>query len=295
MRTKDMPLTTQSGLGYLIFTILLYLSIPFVLFLAISGEDFLMLFVTFFILGLAIFLSVGFFTLQPNQNAVIVLFGAYKGTVRNEGFHWANPFFKKIKVSMRIRNFNTDVLKVNDNQGNPIEIGAVVVWHVAKAVNAVFDVDDFEEYVVTQSESAVRHLATSYPYDIPNVPPGEGGGVSLRGSTDIVSASLQTELQERMNKAGIIIEEARLSHLAYAPEIAGAMLQRQQAQAVVDARVTIVEGAVSMVEMALDRLKEQKIIEMDAERQANMISNLLVVLCGDKAAHPVINTGSLYQ
>ena len=193
---------------------------------------------------------------------------------------------------MRIRNFNTEKLKVNDRDGNPIEIGSVVVWRVANAAEAVFDVDDFVEYVHTQSESAVRHMATKYPYDTPG---DDDHRLSLRGSTEQVSQALSEELQERMKRAGIRVEEARLSHLAYAAEIASAMLQRQQAQAVVDARSTIVEGAVSMVEMALDRLKERDVVQLDEDKQATMVSNLLVVLCGDKAAQPVLNTGSLYQ
>jgi len=291
MKTRNLVCQTQPGLMWLVITILMFLTSITVFILGLVEKNVPMLVLSGVLLLIALFLSPGFFTLQPNQNAVLVLFGAYKGTVVDEGFHWANPFMQKIKVSMRTRNFNTDALKVNDQSGNPIEIGAVVVWRVAISANAVFDVDDFEEYVMTQSESAVRHLASSFPYDIP----GEEDGVSLRGDTDSVSKSLMKELQDRMDKAGIQIEEARLSHLAYAPEIAGAMLQRQQAQAVVDARSTIVEGAVSMVEMALDRLKERNVVIMDEDKQATMVSNLLVVLCGDKAPSPVVNAGGLYQ
>ncbi len=231
----------------------------------------------------------GHFTLQPNEGGVLLLFGRYKGTVRHEGFHWANPFLTKIKVSLRARNFNGEKLKVNDQRGSPIEIAAVVVWRVHDTAQACFDVDDYKDYVHVQSESAVRHLASSYPYDS-----ADDHTVSLRGSTDQVSKALQSELQERLRDAGVVVEEARLSHLAYAPEIAGAMLQRQQAEAIVAARARIVEGACGMVEMALSHLESNKTVDLDAERKAAMVSNLLVVLCGDKSAHPVVNAGSLY-
>jgi regulator of protease activity HflC (stomatin/prohibitin superfamily) len=235
-------------------------------------------------------LCCGFFTLQPNTAAVLVLFGDYRGTVRTDGFHWANPFLKKIKVSLRARNLNGDRLKVNDQRGNPIEIAAVVVWRVEDTAHAVFDVDDYAHYVSIQSESAVRHLASSYPYDTT-----ADHELSLRGSMDEVSVALQKELEERLAKAGVRVEEARLSHLAYAPEIAGAMLRRQQAEAVVAARTRIVEGAVGMVQMALEHLERDKIVELDGERKAAMVSNLLVVLCGEQAAQPIVNTGTLYS
>ena len=240
-------------------------------------------------LVVAIVLTVGFFTLQPNMAAVLLLFGEYKGTVQLPGFRWANPFYTKIKLSLRARNLNGEKLKVNDKRGNPIEIAAVVVWHVHDTAQAAFDVDDYQDYVSVQSESAVRHLASTYPYDTTTEKE-----LSLRGSMDEVSHDLQAELQERLEKAGVVVEEARLSHLAYAPEIAGAMLQRQQAEAIVAARKKIVEGAVGMVEMALQRLEQQHTVELDDERKAAMVSNLLVVLCGDKAAQPVVNAGSLY-
>lgn len=230
----------------------------------------------------------GFFTLQPNVSAVLLLFGAYKGTVRAPGFHWANPFFQKIKVSLRTRNFNTDKLKVNDQRGNPTEIAAVVVWRVEDTAQACFDVDDYTNYVHIQSESALRYLASHYPYD------STDEAVSLRGSMEEVSRDLQQQLQERLSKAGVVVEEARLSHLAYAAEIAGAMLRRQQAEAVVAARQRIVEGAVGMVEMALRHLQEHQTVELDEERKAAMVSNLLVVLCGEQAAQPVVNAGTLY-
>jgi len=237
----------------------------------------------------AILTSCGFFTLQPNEAAVLILFGSYKGTVRASGFYWMNPFMKKMKVSLRSRNLNGDKLKVNDKRGNPIEIAAVVVWRVKDTAQAVFDVDEYEHYVAVQSESAVRHLASGYNYDH-----AEGGEISLRSSTDAVSEALQVELQERLGKAGVEVEEARLTHLAYAPEIAQAMLRRQQAEAIIAARQKIVQGAVGMVEMALNELETAEVVELDQERKASMVSNLLVVLCGESEVHPVVNTGTLY-
>jgi len=232
----------------------------------------------------------GFFTLQPNLAAVLILFGRYAGTAKTSGFHWANPFFTKTRISLRARNLNAERIKVNDSRGNPIEIAAVIVWRVTNTAQAIFDVDEFVHYVTIQSESALRHLASGYPYDTT-----EDGQLSLRGSMDEVSEALKTELQERVTLAGVRIDEARLSHLAYAPEIAHAMLQRQQAEAVVAARTRIVDGAVGMVEMALERLDRHSTVKLDEERRASMVSNLLVVLCGDKAAQPVVNTGTLYS
>jgi len=231
----------------------------------------------------------GFFTLQPNMAAVLILFGKYQGTMRASGFHWANPFLTKQKVSLRAQNLAGDTLKVNDLRGNPIEISLVVVWQVTNTAKAVFDVEDHADYVRVQSEAALRHLAMAYPYDT-----FEGDTLSLRGSVDEVSEALLTEVQERVERAGVHVEEARISHLAYAPEIAGAMLQRQQADAIVAARTRIVDGAVGMVEMALAKLDEHKMVSLDEERKAAMVSNLLVVLCGDKAPQPVVNTGTLY-
>lgn len=236
-----------------------------------------------------IILMCGLFTLQPNEAAVLLLFGQYKGTARRQGLSYANPFYTKKKVSQRARNLNTEKLKVNDQRGNPIEIAAVIVWRVKDTARAIFDVDDYAHYVAIQSESAVRHLATRYPYD-----GQDEHGVSLRGSIDEVSRDLQAELEERLGKAGVVVEEARLSHLAYAPEIAGAMLRRQQAEAIVAARARIVEGAVGMVHMALDHLQKGQIVDLDPERRAAMVSNLLVVLCGEQAASPVINAGTLH-
>ena len=234
-------------------------------------------------------LSLGLFALQPNAAAVLVLFGEYRGTARKPGFYWANPFLNKIKVSLRARNLNGDKLKVNDQRGNPVDIAAVVVWHVFDTARAIFDVDHYDNYVTIQSESAVRHLASRYPYDTT-----EEHQISLRGNIDEVSHALQEELHERLTKAGVVVEEARLSHLAYAPEIAGAMLRRQQAEAVVAARTRIVEGAVGMVHMALEHLEKGGVVELDSERKAAMVSNLLVVLCGEQAAQPVVNAGTLY-
>jgi regulator of protease activity HflC (stomatin/prohibitin superfamily) len=232
----------------------------------------------------------GLFMVQPNQGAVLLLFGKYIGTARKAGLQWANPFFSKKHVSLRVRNFETGHLKVNDHDGNPIEIAAVVVWQVVDTAEASFRVDNYENYVHVQSEAAVRHLASEYPYDT-----NEEGELSLRGSMDEVSAALTGELQERLGKAGVIVEEARLSHLAYASEIAGAMLRRQQAEAIVAARTRIVEGAVGMVEMALEHLERKNTVQLDDERKAAMVSNLLVVLCGEQAAQPVVNAGTLYH
>lgn len=232
----------------------------------------------------------GFFTIQPNQAVVLLLFGRYAGTARDEGFRWANPFFSKKKVSLRTRNFTTQTLKVNDQRGNPVDIAAVVVWRVDNTAQAMFDVENYEHYVAVQSEAAVRHLASSYPYDTT-----EDHELSLRGSTDAVSQALSRELAERLPKAGVVVEEARLSHLAYSSEIAGAMLRRQQAEAVIAARKRIVEGAVGMVEMALEHLEKHQTVQLDEERKAAMVSNLLVVLCGEQAAQPVVNAGTLYN
>jgi regulator of protease activity HflC (stomatin/prohibitin superfamily) len=233
----------------------------------------------------------GFFTLQPNEARVLILFGAYEGTIRRSGFHWTNPFVTKTKISLRMRNFNGERLKVNEKRGNPIEIAAVVVWKVEDSAQAVFDVDNYENYVEVQSESAVRHLAGSYAYD-----QGDGDDeFTLRGGGDEVNNALTRELQERLAKAGVLVEEARITHLAYAPEIAQVMLRRQQAEAIIAARTKIVHGAVSMVEMALKELKEKDVIEFDHERKASMVSNLLVVLCGESEVNPVINTGTLYH
>jgi regulator of protease activity HflC (stomatin/prohibitin superfamily) len=241
------------------------------------------------ILVIEIFLLAGLFTIQPNKGQVLTLFGDYKGTARDAGLRWANPFYTKRAVSLRIRNFETGKLKVNDSRGNPIEIATVVVWKVVDTAEAVFEVDDFEHYVHVQSEAALRSLATAYPYDI-----FEDGEVSLVSHTGEISERLKVEISDRLHKAGVDVLEARISHLAYSPEIAGAMLQRQQAAAVIAARFKIVEGAVGMVENAIEMLSERQVLELDEERKAAMVGNLLVVLCSDTRPHPVLNAGSLY-
>lgn len=232
----------------------------------------------------------GFFTVAPNQSVVLNLFGTYKGSVRKGGLRWVNPFMTKQKVSLRIRNFETTSLKVNDHDGNPIEIAAVVVWKVVDAAEALFEVDNYENYVTVQSEAALRNLASAFPYDT-----HEAHVKSLRGNTNEIAAELKREIEERLQKAGVAVIEARIAHLAYAPEIATAMLQRQQASAIIAARSKIVEGAVGMVEMALAMLNERGIVELDAERKAAMVSNLLVVLCGERGTQPVVNTGTIYH
>ena len=235
------------------------------------------------------FLYAGFFTVNPNEGRVLQFFGSYIGTVRDPGLRWANPLYTKKRVSLRVRNFETSKLKVNDNRGNPIEIAAVVVWKVIDTAEAVFEVDDYINYVHVQSEAAVRNLATNYPYDA-----FEENEVSLVGHLPEISEHLKKENQDRLAKAGIEIIESRISHLAYSPEIAQAMLRRQQATAIIAARRKIVEGAVGMVEHALDELATKEILELDEERKASMVSNLLVVLCSESETKPVVNTGSLY-
>jgi regulator of protease activity HflC (stomatin/prohibitin superfamily) len=238
----------------------------------------------------AVFCFTGLVIVNPNEGAVLTLFGRYVGTVKLPGLWWVNPFIAKKKVSLRVRNFETGKLKVNDSNSNPIEIAAVVVWKVVDTAEAMFEVDDYEHYVRVQSESAVRTLASSYPYDAHS-----HGEVALSTHTAEVSKGLLAEVQERLGKAGVLVTEARISHLAYAPEIASAMLQRQQASAVIAARQKIVEGAVGMVEMALDMLSAKKIIDLDPERRAAMVSNLLVVLCSERGTTPVVNAGTLYS
>jgi regulator of protease activity HflC (stomatin/prohibitin superfamily) len=263
----------------------------------------------------------GYFTLQPNQARILILFGAYKGTVRSSGFHWANPFYARsrgmsgrgvgygetrgpggrrpaagglrlpltTKLSLRAHNFSSDALKVNDKRGNPVEIAAVVVWRVENTAQAIFDVEDYSSYVEIQSESAIRSIASRYAYD-----QGEEHEITLRGGADEVALALKEELQVRLAKAGVIVEDARLTHLAYAPEIAPVMLRRQQAEAIIAARKIIVQNAVNMVHMALDELDQKNVVKLDDERKAAMVSNLLVVLCGNSDPSPVINTGTLY-
>ena len=231
----------------------------------------------------------GFFMVHPNEARVLQLFGAYAGTAKEPGLRWANPFYAKQAVSTRIRNFESGKLKVNDSRGSPIEIAAVVVWKVVDTAEAIFEVDDYEEFVHIQSESALRNLSTTYPYE-----PHEGDGIALRSDPAEIAQALREEIQDRLEEAGVNVIEARISHLAYAPEIAHAMLRRQQASAVIAARMQIVEGAVGMVKSALDKLKSDDVVELDEERKAAMVGNLLTILCSEESARPVLNTGSLY-
>lgn len=242
---------------------------------------------------LGVFSLAGLYMLQPREAAILTLFGEYRGTDRSEGLRWANPLYAKRKISLRARNLNTPTLKVNDKRGNPVEIGVVVVWRVLDTAKAVFDIDDFERFVTVQAEAAVRHLAAHYAYD--HGDENQVDEITLRGAGDTVAATLQAELEARFDSAGVEVLDAKLSHLAYAPEIAQVMLRRQQAEAIISARSKIVYGAVSMVESALKGLSEREIVHLDDERKAAMVSNLLVVLCSDKDTQPVINAGTLYN
>ena len=283
---QEKNLTAQSGWGGLFINLVVYAAVVVLFIMGIRAHDLALILGSIVGLIINLFASSGFFIVNPNEAAVILLFGEYKGTCKTNGFRWANPFFTKRKLSLKARNLNGDRLKVNDKSGNPVEIAAVVVWRIANTAQALFDVDDYEEYVTTQSESAVRHLASRYAYD------GHEDEVTLRGATEQVSEDLQRELQERLGRAGVEVVEARLSHLAYAPEIAHAMLQRQQASAVVAARRKIVDGAVGMVEMALTELSAKQIVDLPADHKAQLVSNLLVVLCSEHAAQPIVNTGA---
>jgi regulator of protease activity HflC (stomatin/prohibitin superfamily) len=283
--------------GYLMLVVtFVYPAIPIWLFFSAvnsvdAGEPNPLLFIGAIVLGLGWLLLIkGFFTVAPNEANVLQLFGSYVGTAKTAGLRWANPFYSKKKLSLRVRNFESSHLKVNDADGNPIEIAAVVVWRVVETAEATFEVNDYENYVHVQSEAALRNAATSYPYDS-----HQDHIISLRGSTSAVADHLKQEVQQRLQKAGVEVLEARISHLAYAPEIAAAMLQRQQAGAIIAARQRIVEGAVGMVEMALEMLSHKAIVQLDEERKAAMVSNLLVVLCGEKGAQPIVNTGTIHQ
>ncbi len=335
--TQEREARVLSGWVMLPLTILLYIAGPLlILFSFLQGSDYASgasrpiwsMFVGGIVAILvAVLLSPGFFALQPNEARVLILFGSYRGTARQVGFRWGNPFYsngpatqsagqspwqsrkqkdgeqaqaqpkklKRYKISLRARTLNGDKLKVNDRRGNPVDIAAVVVWRVEDTAKAVFDVDDFEQYVATQSETAVRHLASAYPYDSGETLGEEEGEITLRGNVDEVSEALRVELAVRLAQAGVAVEQARLTHLAYAPEIAQAMLRRQQAEAVIAARRKIVMGATSMVEMALNDLSDKHVVDFDEERKAAMISNLMVVLCGETQVTPVVNTGTLYQ
>ena len=336
--TQEREKRVMSGWGMLVLTLALYVACPVLITVAFltggeypggSARPVWWMFVTGLVaLGAAILFSPGFFTLQPNEARVLILFGSYKGTCKQGGFRWGNPFYsngpatqssgqsvwttskkkadgegqqsqpkrlKRYKISLRARTLNGERLKVNDRRGNPVDIAAVVVWRVEDTAKAVFDVDDFESYVATQSETAVRHLASAYPYDSGETSADTEDEITLRGNVDEVSEALRVELTERLGQAGVTVEQARLTHLAYAPEIAQAMLRRQQAEAIIAARRKIVTGAVSMVEMALEEFTAHQTIEFDEERKAAMVSNLMVVLCGESQVTPVVNTGTLYQ
>ena len=312
---RENEVTVQNGWVMLsLLIVLVAINIGLVAAQAVRGPLLLVFVIDMIVI---VFLIPGFFSLQPNEARVLVLFGAYKGTVRTSGFHWGNPFYtngpqgqqtprKRLnqapadnppanrtlgrnKISLRARTLNGEKLKVNDRRGNPVEIAAVVVWRVQDTAQAVFDVDNYDNYVTTQSESALRHLASRYSYD-----DGGDNEATLRSNVDEVSQALRAELEERLSKAGVTVDEARLTHLAYAPEIAQAMLRRQQAEAVIAAREKIVHGAVSMVDMALKELAQKRVVDLDDERRAAMVSNLMVVLCGESEVHPVVNTGTLY-
>ncbi len=287
---KEITHPVLPGIPVLLLLIAVQLALVGLLVAGVAGES------PPFILGAGLGLVLGFFLLSglfmvnPNEGAVLQLFARYKGTTHREGMVWANPFLSKRKISLRVRNFESAKLKVNDLDGNPIEIAAVVTWKVVDTAEACFNVDAFENFVTIQSESALRNMATHYPYDA-----HDEEKVSLRGHIDVVAAKLKSEIQERLAQAGVEVIEARISHLAYAPEIAQAMLQRQQAGAIIAARTRIVDGAVGMVELALARLDEHGTVKLDEERKAAMVSNLLVVLCGERATQPVVNAGTLYH
>lgn len=279
----------RCGSGYLLLVLLLILQLA-----SVAGVFFLPGYIKIAAVLMVVVIFVcwfGFYMVQPNQGKVLQLFGQYAGTDRNMGLRWANPLYSKKSVSLRVRNFESGRLKVNDANGNPIEIAAVIVWKVVDTAEAVFEVDDYENYVTIQSEAALRNLATTYPYEHDT----EDERLSLRSDSNAIALKLKSEVHDRLQKAGVEVLEARLSHLAYSPEIAQAMLQRQQASAVLSARKIIVQGAVGMVADALDQLKAQGVIELDGERKAAMVSNLLIVLCGDQQAKPVINTGTIYS
>ena len=286
---NERAFSAPSGIPALIsLVVLLFADVGWFLFSARAGQvpSIIIAVIAFFVLLICLG---GFFTVAPNEGKVLQFFGSYVGTVRDAGPRWTNPFYSKRGISLRVRNFESSKLKVNDLDGNPIEIAAVVVWQVVDTAEALFQVNDYEDFLHIQSESALRAMATSYPYDS-----HDSGAVSLRSHGKEISDHLRKEIQDRLNKAGIDVIEARITHLAFAPEIAQAMLQRQQASAIIAARTRIVEGAVSMVHMALEQLKARGVVELDEERKAAMVSNLLVVLCGERGTQPIVNTGTLY-
>ena len=277
--------------GYLMLAVLPALFIANILMIIYAGKNGItpLIITCVILIPILIFMFAGFFMVNPNESKVLQLFGSYVGTVKETGLRWSNPFYAKKKVSVRVRNFESGQLKVNDSVGNPIQIATVVVWKVVDSAEAIFEVDDYESFVQIQTESALRNLASAHPYES-----HKGEKTTLRSSPKEISELLKKEVQDRLEKAGVEVIEARISHLAYAQEIAASMLKRQQAQAIVAARTQIVEGAVGMVEIALSELSKRKIIELDDERKAAMVSNLLVVLCGEENAQPIINSGSLY-
>lgn len=295
--TREKNIRALSGWLMLVVTIAVWAGFGYSLYALIKSSadqggpgntvgQFVLMFGTMLV---GILLMPGFFVIQPNTSKVLILFGKYVGTVRDDGFHWANPFYSKVGISLRAQTLNGERLKVNDLVGNPVEIATIVVWQVEDTFKACFEVENYAQYVALQTETALRHSASSYPYD------SEDDQISLMRNGEEVSAHLKDEVQDKLNRAGVKVLEARLSHLAYAPEIAGVMLRKQQAAAIIAARQRIVDGAVGMVEMALDHISERKMVNLDDERKASMVSNLMVVLCSESAAQPVLNTGSLYS
>ena len=287
--TKERPAVSLPGIPVLLLLLAGFIFGIFRLIHHLRADELVGVLLSLLGMATAILLLVGLFMVEPNQARVLTLFGAYRGSERRTGLRWANPFYAKRQISLRVRNFETEHLKVNDLDGNPIEIASVVVWRVVDSFEAVFHVDNYENFVHVQSESALRNLTTHFSYDAHT-----DDVKSLRGSTAEIAEQLRTEIRDRLEQAGVDVLEARISHLAYAPEIAHAMLQRQQASAIIAARQKIVDGAVGMVEMALDHLEKKNIVHLDPERRAAMMSNLLVVLCSDRAVTPVVNTGTLY-
>ena len=286
---REIEKKAAGGISVLLILIVVTLALVWGLLAGIATENAVRIIGSVFALVFVTFLYFGLFVVNPNEAKVLQLFGSYIGTATDPGLRWANPFYTKKRVSLRVRNFETSKLKVNDSRGNPIEIAAVVVWKVVDTAEAIFEVDDYVHYVHVQSEAAVRNLASNYPYDA-----FEDDEVSMVGHISEISQQLRVENQDRLRKAGVKIIESRISHLAYSPEIAQAMLRRQQATAIIAARRKIVEGAVGMVEHALEELSTKKILDLDEERKASMVSNLLIVLCSESETQPVINTGSLY-
>jgi len=286
---KEAPVSSLPGIPTLLGLLVGLPLCAYSAFVGLAGQNLVQVVVSLVLALILVVCLGGFYMVEPNQAAVLSLFGKYVGTCKDQGLRWNNPFFANRKISLRTRNFESSKLKVNDLDGNPIEIASVVVWQVFDSAEAVYNVDDYESFVHIQTESAVRAMATSYPYDA-----HEDDKISLRGSAAVIAKHLTEEIQERLALAGVQIMEARISHLAYSPEIAQAMLQRQQAGAIIAARTRIVEGAVSMVEMALNELSKRNVVDLDPERRAAMVSNLLVVLCGERGTQPIVNTGSIY-